>query len=287
LAAIKEAFADDYRKARKPEEKLSLAEKLLSHAATDPVVAEKFVLLQEARDLGEAAGEPLLILQSIDAAGRDFKVDVVETVLERIDALTKMSSVPQTRIALVGALTHYADRAVAEEKFDAANKLLAAAVTIARKLKGRELLVKTTIGRQTDVAYQIDQLQKVKAAEATLAHGDDPAADLILGKYYCLNRGDWQTGLPYLAKSSDADLKKIAADELALAEAPEPKDANLQLQLADRWQALADAATSREKSKCGARAAFWYRAALPRLEGVAAVRVKKRLAEFDEGADRQ
>ena len=60
--------------------------------------------------------------------------------------------------------------------------------------------------------------QEFLAAEKTLQlKPDDPAASLIAGRWYCLQRGDWERGLPCLARSSDSRLSELARREAAAA----------------------------------------------------------------------
>ena len=55
----------------------------------------------------------------------------------------------------------------------------------------------------------------VRAAEDRLAaNPDDADACLVVGRWYCFSRGDWEKGLNLLAKGSDASLKSVAAAEV-------------------------------------------------------------------------
>ena len=39
---------------------------------------------------------------------------------------------------------------------------------------------------------------------------DDPEANLMVGKYLCFTKGDWEKGLPLLTKSENSRLKLLA-----------------------------------------------------------------------------
>jgi hypothetical protein len=74
---------------------------------------------------------------------------------------------------------------------------------------------------------------------------------------------------PRLAKSSNADLAKVAAQDLAA-----PQAAKEQLALADAWWVLAQKEEGNIKNSLLARAEYWYDCALPKLD-----ESKKRAAE--------
>jgi len=77
------------------------------------------------------------------------------------------------------------------------------------------------------------EFERAKQANTTLAKKpDDPEANFTAGKYLCLVKGDWDKGLPLLAKGSDAKLKELAQKELA-----GPKDAAEQAAVGDGWWA--------------------------------------------------
>lgn len=98
--------------------------------------------------------------------------------------------------------------------------------------------------------------EAVKKAEVKLeASPDDPAANLVVGRYLVFDRGDWEKGLPHLVKASDKVLAGLAqkdqegaktgpervglGDEWAKAAAKFPKERTALLDRANRWYAAA------------------------------------------------
>ena len=63
----------------------------------------------------------------------------------------------------------------------------------------------------------------------------DPEANLIVGRYKCFVKGDWDTGLLMLALGTDPALATLAVKELEGAKSPDE-----QVKLGDSWWALAD-----------------------------------------------
>src|SRR6185295_177300 len=90
--------------------------------------------------------------------------------------------------------------------------------------------------------------------------------------YMCLLKGDWQRGLPSLARSPDAALKAIAEKELA-----NPTEADKQAELGNLWWNLAEANTTTQKPQMAARAREWYVKALPGLAGLEKAKIEKRI----------
>ncbi len=64
---------------------------------------------------------------------------------------------------------------------------------------------------------------------------DDPAANVVVGRYLCLVDREWLKGFGHLAKSSDPDIQ-----EAAKASAADPQDASELVRVADLWWAKAE-----------------------------------------------
>jgi hypothetical protein len=103
---------------------------------------------------------------------------------------------------------------------------------------------------------------------------EDAEANTMVGKYRVFVRGDFETGLPMLAKGSDPALKAIA-----IAEQKNPTTAEAQKALADQWWDLAGKVPV-AADVCKARAANWYGKAEPNLTGLAKGFVKQRMSSL-------
>jgi hypothetical protein len=121
-----------------------------------------------------------------------------------------------------------------------------------------------------DVRREFD---KQKAAfEALRMNPADPEANLSVGRYLCFLKNNWDTGLPMLAKGSDAFLKELAAKELA-----NPTDPTAQLRLADGWWDQIAKQSSAAHSILEDHAGGWYQKALPSLSDADRVRAESRM----------
>lgn len=103
----------------------------------------------------------------------------------------------------------------------------------------------------------------------------DPAANTLVGKFFCLELKRWAEGLPMLAICGDADLKAVAEQELA-----RPGEDSQLVQVGDAWYTASKKGSSNEKNAMLARAQYWYMQA-KNLTGVQKERVSQRLTEID------
>jgi hypothetical protein len=194
----------------------------------------------------------------------------------KVEALTVVANVtttPADAKALVETTLQVVEEAVADDNFEAADKLLKVASTTATKAKSIPL-VSTVQARAKEVEALQKEFETVKPAIDRLAKNPkDADASGMVGRYLGLMKGDWEKGLPMLAMGSDAKLKAPAGKDLA-----EPKDAAAQVEVGDAWWDLAEAEKGRPKYNLQQRALHWYRLALPNLAGLSKTRVEKRIA---------
>ena len=123
-----------------------------------------------------------------------------------------------------------------------------------------------------------DVPEKVEHALATLkTTPTDPKANLVVGRYYCFRKNDWDKGLPLLVQGSDDAQKQLATTELT-----KPTDSEQQKKLGDAWWDFAGSKAKLAWKSSRQRAAHWYRAALGGLAGPAKADVEKRLMEVEQ-----
>lgn len=172
------------------------------------------------------------------------------------------------------------EQAIAADRFGEAEGF--ARTALAATSRARDAESRNVRTRATELIRNIKSLEEqwksVQSAIETLeTDADDAAANLILGKYLCFAKGDWQQGLTHLAKSGDAQYAAVAT-----AEHQAPSDANEIMNLGDAWWDLVADAAEFEKQPIIARACHWYRRSLSAgLTGLERKRVEKRLEESD------
>ena len=274
LAVIKDVYKADYDKAKTTPQKLELARKLLQQGEQtegDPV--GKFVLLRIARDSAAQAGDVSVTIQAIDKIVATYEVDPLEMKVEVLTKMSKSASTAQAQKDLVGEIEHVTDAAVDIDNHHIAQQVAGLAITVSRNAKDGALL-KRSVARSKEIEQNAAAFAEAQKAQKVLDERPaDPDANLVVGKFRCFNRGEWDKGLPLLALSSDATLKALAEKEITM-----PTEAQDQVVLGDGWWAAADSESTVVGSLVQRRAVHWYMQALPTLGGLAKAKVEKRLA---------
>jgi hypothetical protein len=98
-------------------------------------------------------------------------------------------------------------------KFDEAVELCGNAEKALIKLKDAEGVLRLR-ERKKELEVLKKEYGKVKDADARLAvDGDDAEANLVMGRFYAFQKGDWTKAIPMLAKGGDPFLKLLAEGE--------------------------------------------------------------------------
>jgi hypothetical protein len=99
---------------------------------------------------------------------------------------------------------------------------------------------------------------------------------LVIGRFYALDKGQWELGLVHLAAGSDDLLRQLATKELA-----RPADGFAQVALGDAWWDYAEKFTGgtaqRSKAIVQEHARQWYAAAQKSIQGITLARIASRL----------
>jgi hypothetical protein len=275
LAEVKELFRP--YPALKPAERAEIARKMIAQAEqTKDDPAARFVLLREAKDLASAAGDYGLAFKAIDEQAQSFTVDAVEQKLVLLQRLRLGSIVPAALPEVVRACWAVSDQAERVGNLDGAVRAATAARAAANASRDRSLAPQAE-ARLSDLRATQQELPRVKAAEQKLAkQPDDPEANLLVGRFNCIAKGDWEHGLPLLAKGSDAALKVLAARELA-----KPAAAEEQFAVAGAWWDVGEKEKAGGRQRCRAHASAWYQKSLPGLSGLHQALAEKRIEQAE------
>ncbi len=275
-AQITRMYRDAVTQARTPELKLALSEKILDSAKQAADQAERFSAIELAGRLAAQAGDVATAFHAVDELAKTFKIDHVEMKASLLGLASQNAAGEAQNMAVASQALAMIDEAIAADQFDAAERLASIAATTSRKTSDTEFK-KLVVGRSKEVDKIADQHSAAISAMETLkTNADDAEANQVAGSYFCLSKGDWQTGLPLLAKGTDEGLKAMAAQDAAGAE-----DANGRIVLANGWWDLAQHEDGLAKKQLELRAAQWYRLALVGLSGQVRADVEARLAGIE------
>jgi hypothetical protein len=275
---LKEVFAEQLRDASVAGRR-KLAASLLAYAdKSRQVPTDQFVLLAAAVDAAVEGAD----LAAASAAARDmaaaFDVDPLDI---RTEAAIRLGAGGRVVAAKAGAdfarlAMGLADELARAEDFAAAARVCSAALSAIGT--SDPLLRGQVLQRQRAVAALRDEADRVARDAAKLeASPDDRAANLSVGRYACFVKGEWEAGLAFLAKGSDAALAEVARRD-----ARNPSAAQARYDLAATWHELSKdkALSPAYQQGMRARAAYWYEKAAPELTGLAKQVAAKRLAEI-------
>lgn len=274
---IKDLYSEDYAR-HSPADMLALAGKLLAQAKeTKDDHAARFVALREARDLAAKAGDILTLKEAIGEIDKLYKVNATDMRIVALELAGRSATTREGTQAVVTAFFALAEELLANDDYSDVHKALRAAENVA--LKARSAALAKTIQVQIRSTYELeDQYGQVKKAQKKLdKNGDDPGANLLVGKYMCFIKGDWEIGLAMLARCSDAKLKDLAKHDSEV-----PEDVKGQVEVGDGWYELAQTEKNvRAKKQLQSRACVWYKEAQVNADGINKAKIQKRLAELN------
>jgi hypothetical protein len=279
-AKIIKIYQKEFAEAKTPEAKRALAMKLDAQGDTskeDPV--EHYSLWRfalegacEAGDFPRGASIADKIEGQFEVNGDALKVEVFSV------AAARTTITPEAVRSLCEIALKLAVAAAARDDFDFAARYGKLASTTVRRVKDPQFS-KDVLAREREVEHLKTRYTVVtKAMETLKSNADDAKANLAVGQWLCFVKGDWERGLPYMAKGSREELAALAKQELA--KPAEPKE---QVVLADGWWALAEKDRTETKANCKGRAISWYEQALPVLSGLEKTRVEKQIARARTG----
>ncbi|MEM9828584.1 MAG: DUF1559 domain-containing protein [Planctomycetota bacterium] len=281
---LRTLFGDEIRQAKTDQEKSRLADRFLADAEkleSDP--AGMYALQDLARELAIEAGFARGMLRSVDDRVLNFNVDAYEANAEALLKFGKINSSKKwpasvTRPFLMRAVrTIYAG--VQQNDFENA---IAISRLAARHAAGNRSDKLFEIINQLSVSLTGAQAESKKLDRYLQAYRKDPSNDeaaATVGRYLCFIKGDWEQGLPLIAKGGSIVLQDLAVNDLAGA-----KDAAEQIAIGDGWWELSGK-TTQELYRSGAmdRALHWYREAYESLpESLDRMYVSRRINEGDQ-----
>jgi len=274
---IKDIFKEQYSK-RAPADRKALARLLLGQVEKNQDdLAALWVICREAQDAAVQACDIRTAVDAVESAARVFEVDAAAMKNDAFVSLGKLVKTPEEFVALTTALHELVEELVEADQHEAAEKAANLALQQARRSKDDALFNRAS-NRTKEVADGKSLFAAMKSSREALAkNADDPRANLEMGQFQCFVKGNWDVGLRFLSKGSDATLKALAEKELA-----RPAQAAELVALAESWEQLADKDKSAlRKSQLLAHARSIYEGAMPNASGLLRAKVEKRLKDME------
>ncbi len=281
---LREIFSEQIREATTESEKRKLSSKLLAAATSmerDPAGA--YALQSAAMHLAiEGAGAKQLIA-AIDHRISRFDVDPYEENITQLlafgERVSRREPVSIQSDGFLERAVHVSHAAIVDNDFARASTLLRHAYRYLDQ--PRDEYIPTSVNR---LRSQLSNAQQYydRAKEQLANHRIDPSdreAAAAFGRFLCFVKGDWDNGLPLLAKGGHESLRTLAEADLNGASSDATKIA-----LGDRWWDIASKTTTGIFQKAARdRALYWYRDACTSLpDSLDRMHVKARLDSADQ-----
>jgi len=276
-ASVKNVFGQQMAEAKTSAARSKLADKMFRLAIEEKDDTLRFALLNAARTMAVNSGELPTALRTAGEMVRGWKIDAEQAELTILGAVARTAGTRQQHSHVAEFAVELMDEAIEDDNLAVISRLGAVALDAARRARQGDL-VKYIVKRGKDFQRIRQVLVKIKPYRDKLEDDpDDPEANLIVGKYLCFYKQDWNAGLPLLVLGGDPLLKTIAEKEIA-----EPAAGKETLQLADQWWQAAEQHQGNLQQGMRARALKHYQQALPDLSGMTKARIQQKL---DEQAD--
>ncbi len=271
---VRRAIEELYPEPHDRDEALALGDKLAALAGETEKPTERFVLLRRASELASDGGDAQRMVELVVRIADEFEVDRLLAQAAMIDGFASKAIREEQIGALVEASGAVIEEALAAERFDLAHSLTESVYRACLPPAGREFRV-GALARRREVQQLLDEWNKVQQAQESLKRASDDAnAHATLGRWYALEKNDWERGLRHMAQGTDASLAALAASDLDA-----PDDTAAQIALADAWWDLAQPRDGSDKTMLLARAHYWYRTVQGRADSALInARVASRLA---------
>ena len=235
-----------------------IASKMLEQAATTKDDSDaRFVLLKDAADLAAGTGDANLALQAASLMAQSYAIDAGDFKVDLLRKSAFTATTPAALEAVVDEGLNSANDAAAAGDFDLAMRLITPTESAARGSRDVPL-VQAVGSRASELRWMQQESVRARSAEQRLATSpNDPDANLTVGRFLCLVKGDWREGLPRLVKSGSPAFRAAAVADLSV-----PTHFDKQILAGDLWWDLGEKDLNGPQVFLRQRAAYWYSRAL-------------------------
>ncbi|WP_442507019.1 hypothetical protein SH528x_005902 [Novipirellula sp. SH528] len=244
---------------------------------TENAPADQYVLLEEALEAAISIGDVDTTLKTHAALAERFRIDANEHFAATSKSLIPKISSVATATPLFQAYQAQISLLIASDEYNHAIRLLDDIAPLAKKVRAGPLWIEHFDQESERVADLNRKYASVTSEFPRDPNGHEPSQISAqhaeaLGRFYCFEKGDWDKGLPYLAKARDKKLKQLATLELSTPTSDE------------QWLALAEGwVESRSSSAAKRHAREIYQRLLVTTTGIQQAKIMKKLSEIGEG----
>jgi hypothetical protein len=275
--SMRTRLAEDLAKAKRAADHREIADKLLRMASDGKDdSALLYVIYREARQQAVLADDYDKALKICDESAEAFDVDVWEQKVEAAHEASEAAKNGSQRKAIAQLTQTLAEQLVLAGRYDLASDVISVGVTAAAR--SREAELGKSLRQQRDQIWQT----KRRAVEAQVwverlkSDPDNGEMNQRYGSFLCFDRGDWDTGIPHLAKGTNATLRRAAEKDEAASRAEAEQGAAF-----DGWCDAVEVVDRDHRDAVRKRALYWASLAAAHTSGLARSQLESRMAELE------
>lgn len=277
---LRRLFQNEAREADQARKKEEISSKLLQHAEylkNDP--AKQFAALQISYRFAILAKNPVLLKDAFDKLQETFQVDSFSSDLFTVrfgaENLQKIPAheLPEFRAVAQSVL----QRAEQDNNYEAMSELIQIGTHFAASQNDKKVIAELEQMKERIKASHKD-FDAIQARFLSLEVPSlDETGNLMVGKFWCVHRNQWEKGFPFLLRSNDDRFEYLAETELTA-----PIDPRVQFKIAEGWWEIGiSSPPGAERNKFLGRAAQWFKLADANMtDSIEKVTSQQRLQEF-------
>lgn len=271
---LRTSFHKQYREAQSLLDRDELAWFLINSAGQSTATPEQqFAALDEAATIAAQAGSAATALTAVDRLLRRFSLDPWQQRIRVVRNIRDGLSLVEQRYEYINRVEPIVRQSASAGHYAVALELAALLVAGARGTGDNQLMRRLGM-LQTGIKAIEKAAVIAEPHEARLAEfPKDAEASLQVGRFLCLYRADWETGLPLLAQGSDDALQTLASRSVSVS-----ATAKEWAEVGNGWWDLSRKESGIARTNLAQQAIVTYQRALEAgLDGAARTRIEKRV----------
>lgn len=252
-------------------ERATAAKKLFKTAKETSDDISRFVLFNMAKEQASKVGELYTAMDAITELAKEFEFDPERV---RVSAIRDCAVAPNLSAKQKEIIQFAADKIIDRQMSNDQYKKAAAVLRILRDASlrhWRDPKGTDSLNERMERCIRLGtEYEKVRVAlDQPVLNAD---ASTTVGSFFVFHKGDWESGLPYLAEGKDPKMAELAKIELSGVDT-----VGVMMKVADGWEQIGLTLEDAEaQSQALGRALGLYKAAIPKLTGLSLVKAQKR-----------
>ena len=267
----RETFKSSLSAALEQSDKNQVARDMLAASEGEKNPALRHAMLELSIDLACDSADLNLAIQGVSKIEEAYEEDAAPRLIQAAGDTAKAVRTPESGSDYFQNAQALISRLLDRDQVATARKVAEHTATAVRASSALQSSVSLILADLRELEAAHDKLARALAA----AKSDAEKASLK-GRHLCFYREKWEQGLPLLAAGHDPVLQPLAEAEIQKDATPEALCA-----VADAWDKQSEKLSGMAKRQVRSHAEFLYRDLLPKVGGLAKVKVENRLKQIE------